>query len=85
VFSIAYVILPFSEPPPADAIRVSLARFQRGRRGDLPEGWLIFRDEPRNSAKSTKRTTTLRSRTPGAPNRGGHRLILVDGYHECAR
>jgi hypothetical protein len=45
MFSIAYVILPFSDTPPADAIRASLARFQRGRRGDLPESWLTFRDE----------------------------------------
>jgi hypothetical protein len=45
MFSAAYVILPFSDAPPADAIRASLARFQRGQRGDLPESWLIFRDE----------------------------------------
>ncbi len=45
MFSVAYVILPFSETPPADAIRASLARFQRGQRGDLPESWLTFRDE----------------------------------------
>ncbi|HEY1931189.1 MAG TPA: hypothetical protein VGG99_04190 [Acetobacteraceae bacterium] len=45
MFSLAYVILPFSDTPPADAIRASLARFQRGGRGDLPEGWLTFRDE----------------------------------------
>ncbi|MGA3400955.1 MAG: hypothetical protein ABSC95_17190 [Acetobacteraceae bacterium] len=45
MFSIAYVILPFSDTPPADAVRASLARFQRGRRGDLPESWLTFHDE----------------------------------------
>ncbi len=45
MFSIAYVILPSSDTPPADAIRASLARFQRGRRGDLPERWLTFHDE----------------------------------------
>jgi|HubBroStandDraft_1064217.scaffolds.fasta_scaffold117588_2 hypothetical protein len=45
MFSIAYVILPFSETPPADAVRMSLACFQRGRRGDLPESWLTFHDE----------------------------------------
>lgn len=44
MFSVAYVILSFSETPPADAIRASLARFQRGRRGDLPESWLTFHD-----------------------------------------
>ncbi len=45
MFSVAYVILPFSDTPPADAIQASLARFQRGRRGDLPESWLTFHDE----------------------------------------
>ena len=45
MFSIAYVILPFSGTPPADAIRASLARFQRGGHGDLPENWLTFHDE----------------------------------------
>jgi hypothetical protein len=45
MFSIAYVILPFSDTPPADAIRAWLARYQRGRRGDVPESWLTFHDE----------------------------------------
>jgi hypothetical protein len=45
VFSLAYVILPFSDTAPADAIRASLARFQRGRRGELPDEWLAFHDE----------------------------------------
>jgi len=45
MFALAYVILPFSDTPPADAIRASLAPFQRGQRGDLPEGWLSFHDE----------------------------------------
>ena len=45
MFSIAYVILPFFDTPPADAVRASLARFQQGRRGDLPESWLTFHDE----------------------------------------
>jgi hypothetical protein len=45
VFAVAYVILPFSDTRPAEAIGISLARFQRGRRGDLPEKWLAFDDE----------------------------------------
>ena len=45
MFALAYVILPFSDTPPAEAIRASLAPFQRGQRGDLPEGWLSFHDE----------------------------------------
>ena len=45
MFALAYVILPFSDTPPADAIRASLAPFQRGQRGDLPDSWLSFHDE----------------------------------------
>jgi hypothetical protein len=45
MFPVAYVIVPFSDTPPADAIGASLARFQRGRRGDVPDGWLAFHDE----------------------------------------
>jgi hypothetical protein len=45
MFALAYVILPFSGTLPADAIRASLAPFQRGQRGDLPEGCLSFHDE----------------------------------------
>ena len=45
MFSLAYVILPVSDTPPAEAIRASLARFQGGGRGDLPETWLAFHDE----------------------------------------
>jgi hypothetical protein len=45
VFAVAYVILPFSDTQPAEAIGISLARFQRGQRGDLPEKWLAFDDE----------------------------------------
>src|SRR4051794_34900250 len=46
MFSIAYVLLPISDTPPAEAIRASLAPFQRGSRGRLPESMLTFRDEP---------------------------------------
>jgi hypothetical protein len=45
MFALAYLILPFSATLPADAIRASLAPFQRGQRGDLPESWLSFDDE----------------------------------------
>ena len=45
MFSVACVILPFSDLLPADAIRESLARFERGARGDVPESWLGFDDE----------------------------------------
>lgn len=45
MFQVAYVVLPFADTPPADAIRASLARFGRGRRGEVPDDWLAFRDE----------------------------------------
>jgi hypothetical protein len=45
VFSLAYVILPFSDTPPADAIRASLARFQKAGLGELPNDWLDFDDQ----------------------------------------
>jgi hypothetical protein len=45
MFALAYVILPFSDIPPAEAIRTSLARFQRGRPGDVPDSWIGFHDE----------------------------------------
>ena len=45
MFSVACVILPFSGLLPAVAVRGSLARFERGARGDVPESWLSFDDE----------------------------------------
>lgn len=45
MFSVVYVILPFSAQPPAEAIRASLAPFGRGTRGDLPDDRLAFHDE----------------------------------------
>jgi hypothetical protein len=44
MFALAYVILPFSETAPADAIQSSLARFQRGLPGDVPDSWIEFED-----------------------------------------
>lgn len=44
MFALAYVLIPFSSTPPAEAIADSLARFQRGRRGDVPDDWLRFFD-----------------------------------------
>ena len=45
MFSLAYVILPFSDEEPATAITGSLARFRSGQRGDIPDDWLRFHDE----------------------------------------
>ena len=42
--SVAYVLLPFAETAPGEAIRASLAGFQGGR-GEVPDGWLTFHDE----------------------------------------
>ena len=41
----AYVLLPFSTVPPAEALRLSLAPFERGGRGQLPKDKLAFHDE----------------------------------------
>lgn len=45
MFGLAYVLLPFAEFPPAEAIATSLARFRRSRRGEVPDDWLRFHDE----------------------------------------
>ena len=60
MFSIAYVVLSFTDTPPADAITASLACFQRGRRGDLPDDWLAAHDETEGlrSAHQTQFTFT---------------------------
>ena len=44
MFGLAYAILPISADP-LDAIGGSLARFERGGRGDVPDDWLAFHDE----------------------------------------
>ena len=74
MFSLAYVILPFSDTPPADAIRASLARYQRGLRGDIPDEWLAFADETDalRQAHETRFTFT---------DKGKHGL-QVEGGHE---
>jgi hypothetical protein len=45
MFSLAYAILPFADAAPAESIRASLAPFQRGQRGDVPDDWLTFHDQ----------------------------------------
>jgi hypothetical protein len=61
MFALAYVILPFAETAPADAIQSSLARFQRGLRGEVPENWIEFDDctEFLRSAHEAKFVFTL--------------------------
>ena len=60
MFGLAYVILPFSDQPPAEAIAQSLARFQRGGRGTVSEEWLRFRDETAELRKMYERTFSFR-------------------------
>lgn len=45
MFGLAYVLLPFTDVPPSEAIAASLSRFRRGRRDDVPDEWLCFHDE----------------------------------------
>jgi len=45
MFGLAYVLLPVTDTPPAEAIAASLSRFRRGGRGDVPDDWLRFHDE----------------------------------------
>ena len=45
MFGIVHVLLPVSDRSPAEAIRASLAPFERGGRGDVPDEWLTFHDE----------------------------------------
>lgn len=71
MFSLAYVLLPFSDTPPAEAIRAALARFQRGGRGDVPDGWLVFHDETEEVRKEHEAPLVL-TETDG----GG---LLIEG------
>lgn len=71
MFSIAYVILPFSDERPADAIAGSLARFQRGGRGDVPDDWIRFHDETA-IVRAAHQSDYLFTRTPnGLEVKGG--------------
>lgn len=62
---VAYVILPFSDTAPADAIRASLAPFQRGGRGDLPDAWLAFKDETEGCRRAHEARFVLTERATG--------------------
>ena len=73
MFDLAYVILPFSDALPADAIRASLAPFQRGQRGHLPESWLSFHDETEAllADHEARLTITLQGNNGGMRIEGG--------------
>lgn len=63
MFNMAYVILPFSQVPPTDAIASSLARFERGGPGELSDDWLQFHDET-ESIRKAHETHYVFTRTP---------------------
>ena len=45
MLGLVYVILPFSDVPPGEAIARSLTRVQRGGRETLPHDWLKWHDD----------------------------------------
>lgn len=70
MFSVAYVILPFTDAPPAKTIKASLAPFRRGGRGDLPESWPAFDEGTARGGNFGRRLTPTRGagvRDPGLP------------------
>ncbi len=79
MFSLAYVILPVSDTPPAEAVRASLARFQRGGRGDLPERWLAFHDETHELRQAHEADfTVIALETGGMQIEGGADTFHLD-------
>ena len=73
MFSIAYVLLPPSATAPAEAIRTSLAPFQRGGRGDLPDDWLTFHDETAALRQAHEASFTFTDKDGGGLQiEGGH-------------
>lgn len=77
MFALAYVILPFSGTPPEEAIRASLAPFQRGGRGDLPDAWLAFRDETDGLLEAHEARFTFTIQDGGGMRiEGGHTWYL---------
>lgn len=76
VFSVVYVILPIAEHSPAEAIRSSLAPFQRGTRRDLPDDWLAFHDETDDVRRLHEADFVFTEQTSG-----GLRIEGGDGWH----
>ncbi|MCJ2021868.1 hypothetical protein MKK84_31415 [Methylobacterium sp. E-065] len=68
MFSLVHVILPVSELAPAEAIRASLAPFQRGGKGDVPDEWLAFHDET-DEVRALHRTAFTFTREEGRGTR----------------
>lgn len=78
MFGLARVILPFDHADPAEAIRTSLARFQRGGFGVLPGAWLAFVDESEylRAAHEARLTFTL-------VDKGGLQIEGHDAAYMC--
>jgi hypothetical protein len=71
VFSLAYVMLPFSDIAPAEAIRASLARFQRGRPGEVPDDWIGFDDDTEGVRHAHEAQFTFVHRDDSGPQMRG--------------
>ncbi len=80
MFSLAYVILPFSDTAPAEAIRASLARFQRGRRGEVPDEWIGFDDDTDGVRHAHEAELTFVDRGRSGPEMHGdfHAFCYID-------
>lgn len=81
MFSLAYVVLPFSGVAPAEAFRASLARFQVGSRGDVPEAWLSFDDQTEELRHSLQTRFIFTDAQPGGLRieGDGNAAWFVDG------
>lgn len=75
MFSIAYVILPLSGIAPAEAIRMSLAPFRRGGRGEVPDDWLAFDDETAALRQAHEASLTFTDKGTGG--------LQLEGDHQA--
>lgn len=76
MFSIAYVLLPFADVAPGEAIRTSLAPYQRGGRGDLPDNWLTFHDETAALRDAHRTQFTFTEKATGG--------LQIEGNHQAS-
>ncbi|WP_267358818.1 MULTISPECIES: hypothetical protein [unclassified Methylobacterium] len=78
MFSLVHVILPVSELAPAEAIRASLAPFERGGKGEVPDDWLAFHDET-DEVRALHRTEFTFTRVAGPGSRARHTGTWTSG------
>jgi hypothetical protein len=83
LLSLAYVILPFADTAPADAITASMARFQQGGLGKLPNDWLTFDDHTSSLRELHEAEITFVD--PGQGRLDMHVRGLVSGYINTRR